>query len=246
MRSSLCCSPFKRLVFNLLLIFHLTLAHFITTSTQPLYRDDEFSALLQCKESFTISEDFSSDPYAYPKVAFWKLKEENSDCCSRDGVECNEDTGHVIRLDLTSSYVDASINSSCSLFKLVYLEWLSLADNGFNDFEIPSGFINLLGLSHLNLSFSAFSVQVPFQILELSGLVSLDLSKGSLSLQNPYIRSLVERLTHLKSLELRDISSPVTDVMANLSTLRYLLETADCKVDFQKRFFNFPTLIIFL
>ncbi|ESR61033.1 hypothetical protein CICLE_v10018213mg [Citrus x clementina] len=45
-----------------------------------------------------------------------------------DGIKCNEDTGHVIRLDLTSSCPNGSINSSSSLFQLVRLECPSLAN----------------------------------------------------------------------------------------------------------------------
>lgn len=108
----------------------------------------------------------------------------------------------MIRIDPASSYLYGSINSSSSLFKIVHLQWLSLADDDFDESEIPSGIINLSRLWLLNFSFSGFSGQVPFEILELSSLVSLDLSANPLSLQKPGLKTLVERLTNLKILDL--------------------------------------------
>uniref|UniRef100_A0A2N9GYY2 Leucine-rich repeat-containing N-terminal plant-type domain-containing protein n=1 Tax=Fagus sylvatica TaxID=28930 RepID=A0A2N9GYY2_FAGSY len=106
---------------------------------QPLCHDDESSALLQFKESFIINKSASSDdPFAYPKVNSWTLEGESSDCCSWDGVSCDEDTGHVIGLDLSSSCLYGSINSNSSLFRLVHLQSLNLAHNHFNYSQIPS------------------------------------------------------------------------------------------------------------
>ncbi|CAL9013554.1 unnamed protein product, partial [Prunus brigantina] len=70
-----------------------------------IYVLDECSALLQFKESFAISKSVSAYPLAYPKVAFWTLEgyQNRSNCCSWDGVECDEDSGHVVGLDLSSS-----------------------------------------------------------------------------------------------------------------------------------------------
>ncbi|BFG37537.1 hypothetical protein CerSpe_238110 [Prunus speciosa] len=46
---------------------------------------------------------------------------------SWDGVEYDEDSGHVIVLELRSSYLSRSINSSSSLFHLVHLHRLDLS-----------------------------------------------------------------------------------------------------------------------
>ena len=70
----------------------------------PLCHDDERSALLQFKQSFTIEESASSFPIACDRVRSWTPEGENgTDCCSWDGVNCDEDTGHVIGLDLNNS-----------------------------------------------------------------------------------------------------------------------------------------------
>ena len=148
----------------LLLFFH------VASSRQPLCHDSERSSLLRFKESFSIKKSASGDPSAFSKTALWNLEEDMSDCCSWDGVECNEDTGYVIELDLGSSCLYGPINSTSTLFNLVHLQWLSLADNNFNDSKIPSEIKNLSNLSHLNLSWSLFSGQIPSEILELSKL----------------------------------------------------------------------------
>ncbi|TXG55518.1 hypothetical protein EZV62_020774 [Acer yangbiense] len=232
--------------------FHLTVTYFASSmQQQPTCRDDERLALLQFKDSLIIHKPaFSWDPPAHPKVASWNLQETNSDCCSWDGVKCNEETGHVIRLDLSSSCLYGSINSTSTLFRLVHLQWLSLAYNDFNSSEIPATIKHLSRLKHLNLSSSHFSRQIPSELLDLSNLVSLDLSYNyypptNLELQNPGLRSLVEKLTNLKVLNLRRvyIASSVPHSLANLSSLTYLsLEECELQGEFPAQIFQLPNL----
>ncbi|KAJ6750418.1 hypothetical protein OIU85_000997 [Salix viminalis] len=122
------------------------------------------------------------------------------------GVECDRDSGHVIGLDLSSSFLYGSIDSNSTLFHLVHLRRLNLSDNDFNNSEIPSEIRNLPRLFDLNLSFSAFSGQIPAEILELSKLVSMDLGLNSLKLQKPGPQHLVEALTNLELPNLRFLS----------------------------------------
>ncbi|RXH93395.1 hypothetical protein DVH24_013971 [Malus domestica] len=121
------------------------------------------------KDSFTIDKSASSD--GYPKVSSWKPAEgENSTCCSWEGVKCDEKTGHVIALDLGSSCLYGSINSNSNLFRLVHLQRLNLCDNNFNYSQIPTSIRNFPSLTHLDLSFSVFSGQVPSEVSLLSNL----------------------------------------------------------------------------
>ena len=164
------------------LLFLIPLLHAIATtcfaSRQPvLCHDDESSALLQFKQSFHWNLNSCFDPSDYPpKISSWKVEGVDTDCCSWDGVECNEETGHVIGLDLSSSCLYGSMLSNSSLFSLVHLRRLNLAYNHFNSSQIPSGFSRLSGLTYLNLSSSSFSGQIPLNISVLSELTSLDLS----------------------------------------------------------------------
>ena len=93
---------------------YLLLPFFLVSSVQPLCHPDERSALLQFKESFVINNSASSSFYAYPKTESWKLEEESGDCCSWKGVQCDNSTGHVIALDLKSSYLYAVIPAAAS------------------------------------------------------------------------------------------------------------------------------------
>ena len=130
----------------------------------------------------------------------------------------------MIGLDLSSSQLYGSFNSS-SLFHLVYLQKLNLVDNDFNYSQIPPSIRYLSNSTHLDLSFSAFSGQIPPEIIfELSNLVSLDLSFNPLKLQKPSLKSVAENFTSLKLLHLGmvNISSPVPHILANLSSLTSL------------------------
>ncbi|TXG55452.1 hypothetical protein EZV62_020708 [Acer yangbiense] len=230
---------------------------------QPLCHDDERYALLQFKQSFLFGKDYCSNVLIsdYPKVESWKIEGGNSssaDCCSWDGVKCDEETGHVIKLDLTSSCLYGSINSTTTLFHLVHLQWLSLANNDFDFSEIPAAINNLSRLSHLNLSSSAISGQIPPQLLDLRNLVSLDLSGNSfievpgnethyLELGELSLQNLVEKLTNLKVLNLDrvQISSPIPHILANLSSLTYLsLQDCGLQGEFPSKIFLLPNLSV--
>ncbi|CAL2249109.1 unnamed protein product [Prunus armeniaca] len=226
-------------------------------STQALGQVDECSALLQFKESFAINKSVSADPLAYPKVSFWTREGagNRSNCCSWDGVECDEDFGHVIGLNLSSSCLYGSINSSNSLFHLVHLQRLDLSDNHFNFSQIPSRFgDDLSSLTYLNLSNSLFSREIPPEISKLSKLSTLDLSFNyqkvdddsfPLKLTNANMRSLVQNLTAIKQLHLNwvEMYSTVPDILVNASSLTSL-QLCGCRLngEFPIGIFHLPNL----
>ncbi|KAL7190021.1 hypothetical protein ACSBR1_039631 [Camellia fascicularis] len=140
-----------------------------SSSAQPLCPEDESLSLLQFKHSFFINKFASSDPSAYSKVESWKKFEGKSgDCCSWDDVECDHDSGHVVDLDLSTSFLYGSINSNSSLFNLVHLQRLNLSDNHFNFSQIPPRIGNLSRLTSLDIFYSAFFGQIPLNISYLS------------------------------------------------------------------------------
>ena len=170
---------FMPLCFLLSLQFRLILAH-SSPFIQPLCHPDDSSALLQFKQIFFINMSSPSIPWIdesdCEKVGSWTLEEgDKGDCCSWDGVECNEDSGYVIGLDLRSSCLYGPINSKNSLFRLVRLQRLDLSYSHFNYSPIPPQVHNLSRLVYLNLTASMFSGQIPFEISHLSHLTSLHL-----------------------------------------------------------------------
>ena len=144
----------------LVFMFHLFVAanslHSLQQPSLSSCHDDESFALLQFKKSFVIDESASVGEDAYPKILSWKPAAAK-ECCSWDGVECDLKTGYVVGLDLSSSYLSGTINTNSTLFHLAHLQRLNLADNDFNQSQIPITIRNLPMLHYLNLSGSFFS-----------------------------------------------------------------------------------------
>ncbi|GLT26974.1 hypothetical protein SLA2020_020080 [Shorea laevis] len=215
--------------FFLLSLVFLMISFFQLSSHQQLCHKDEYLALMQFKDNFVIERHVSTNPSTYPKVDLWKSQ--GVDCCSWEGIWCDQNTSHVIGLDLSSSCLFGSINSSSSLFRLGHLQYLNLALNDFNFSKIPSAVGNLSRLTYLNLSSSFFSGQIPHEISKLSKLAKLDLSfnldyshQRLLELKRPNLNSLTQNLTRLEWLDLSSVSinSPIPKTLGNMSSLTYL------------------------
>ncbi|XP_050279519.1 receptor-like protein 9DC1 isoform X2 [Quercus robur] len=186
------------------------------------------SALLHFSKSFSLKKSASLYVPSYPKTASWQ---EDKHCCSWDGVECDKNKSHVVGLDLTSSWLMGHIHSNSTLFFLPNLKRLNLADNDFNGSLIPSEFGNFKSLIYLNLSYSVFAGQIPFEISQLSSLVSLDLSKNELLLiKTPVLKRVFGNLTQLRELILysTNLSSIRPNSLMNLSSSLTTLSLQDC------------------
>ncbi|KAK4418917.1 Receptor-like protein 6 [Sesamum alatum] len=136
------------------------------------------------------------------KLVQWN---ESIDCCRWAGVKCDT-RGRVSSLDLSGESISGGINDAgSSLFRLVFLENLSLAQNYFGYSVLPFGFGKLTELSYLNLSNSGFSGQIPLDFTNLTRLVVLDLTDtyfSSLTLENPDLKRLIQNFTRLRELYL--------------------------------------------
>ncbi|KAI9108085.1 hypothetical protein K1719_020958 [Acacia pycnantha] len=211
----------------------------------------ESSALLQLKQSFVITKFASQSSLSYPKTNSWIP---NSDCCSWLGVKCDEQTGHVIGLDISSSQIYGSIGSNSTLFHLSQLQRLNLSDNHFNFSHIPSSLAHLSMLTRLDLSGSKFSGQIPEEISQLSNLLVLELCCNYvtssppiylLHLKQQNLRNIVQNLTNLQFLSLNyvNISSPIPSTLTNLSSLEYLrLLSTGVYGEFPIGIFHLPNL----
>ncbi|KAF3664928.1 hypothetical protein FXO38_09863 [Capsicum annuum] len=111
----------------------------------------------------------------------------SSDCCSWDGVICDEMTGHVIELNLSCSQLVGNIDSNSSLFQLTYLQRLDLSGNNFSNSQITPNFGRL-------------------QSLGLSGDFPLFLDDVELRLAPHDFKLILQNLTQLRELDLRYVN----------------------------------------
>ncbi|XP_059429264.1 receptor-like protein 6 [Corylus avellana] len=200
----------------LMAIYSLFLTISVFGVSSPCFRNEQ-SLLLQLKNNLTFDSTMST------KLVKWN---QSADCCSWEGVTCNE--GRVIGLDLTNESISGGLDNSSSLFSLQHLESLSLAYNDFKySHEIPSEFDKLANLSYLNLSNAYFVGQIPIAISRLTRLVTLDLSSdysvyyfNHLHLENPNFKVLIQNLSELMELNLDSvlISAPGNEWCRALSS----------------------------
>ncbi|KAL5572461.1 hypothetical protein UlMin_022058 [Ulmus minor] len=179
-----------------------------------------------------IKEDLKGDPTEeFKNVVFssWGNKEDKRECCNWVGIRCANNSGHVIRLDLSPrtmgyhEYVDGYLvgNVSSSLVNLRYLNYLDLSLIFLEG--IPSVIGNLTKLRYLNLSSTYANGEIPPQFANLSSLLVLDLCYSYLSAKS------LDWLSQFSSLKHLDLShsnlSQVNDwmkIISKLPSLRHL------------------------
>ncbi|XP_076892004.1 receptor-like protein EIX2 [Bidens hawaiensis] len=212
------CHKILHLVLCILSILLLWLK--TTTSTSVNHRlvpaathykciDKERDALLDFKSHI---QDLDS------LLSTWTIeKEENYECCNWSGVTCNNQTGHVTELHLSSYSLGGKI--SHSLVNLSYLSYLDLSENSFNG-TIPIFIGSMTQLGYLDLSFSSFKGTIPTSVGSLTKLTRLDLSGNFLTGTIPLI---IGSMTQLNYLDLSDnsFSGTIPRTVGSMTKLRY-------------------------
>ncbi|XP_074293511.1 receptor-like protein EIX1 [Silene latifolia] len=153
------------------LVRQLVLAALLYLLAQYVYlgfalgcHDAERQALFKLKQSFI-------DPVGF--LSSWK----GVDCCQWKGVACNNVTGYVTRLDLSSSgYMLTAHMLDASLIELSHLNYLDLSLIDFQGSRIPEFIGSLKHLRYLDLSDGNFSAVFPPQLGNLTTLKHLSLS----------------------------------------------------------------------
>ncbi|XP_044511529.1 receptor-like protein 6 [Mangifera indica] len=218
------------------LIFCLQLLLLYSQTFAKLCSQDQSSALLHFKQHFSFNNNRSPSicdehkVQSFPKMNSWK---EDGDCCSWDGVTCDTETGHVIGLDLSCSWLHGKIPSNSTLFLLSHMQSLSLCYNDFNYSEISPGFGRFPDLIVLRLSSSNFSGQLPSDISYLSKLVVLDFSGNSqVILEHLALEGMVRNLSKLEAVFLDDVNMSTTRPASftNLSSSLTDLSLIDCRL----------------
>ncbi|XP_060195969.1 receptor-like protein 9DC1 isoform X3 [Lycium barbarum] len=217
----------------LFLLYVAFLCQLVSSSSLPhLCPNDQALALLQFKHMFTINPNvslysecfnYAIDQWiydSYPKTLSWN---KSTDCCSWDGVYCEESTGQVIELNLCGSQLQGKFDSNSSLFQLSNLKRLDLSFNDFSGSLISPKFgpiskpiWNLTSIQWLDLSNNSFTGKI--QDFKSKTLYSIFLNHNQL--QGPIPKSLLNQ-QHLRNLFLsqNNLSGQIDSTICNLKKL---------------------------
>ncbi|XP_076919639.1 uncharacterized protein LOC143580527 [Bidens hawaiensis] len=172
--------------------------------------DKERDALLHFKEYI------HKDPHG--RLSSWTTDKEANDCCKWSGVNCNNKTSRVTRLDLSFGYLEGKISSS--LLDLTHLDHLDLYRNSFSG-TIPNFIGSMTQLRYLNLGLNHFTGSIPKFIGSMTHLRYLDLSCNDFVGPIPKFIGFMNQLRYL-DLGLNHFTGTIPPELGNLTNLQEL------------------------
>nr|GLL43384.1 leucine-rich repeat receptor protein kinase EMS1-like [Ipomoea trifida] len=187
--------------------FLLTFLAFVVTglcicsgsNTTGICKEEEKKALLCFKEDSKFPGNWVDN---------------KADCCTEwEGVVCDNVTGHVIELHLSTfeDNIQRGKFSSC-LLELKQLRYLDLSGLNFSESHIPNFIGSFVNLQYIDLSLTWFEGIIPHQLGNLSHLHTLRLGNEVLKADS------LDWLSSLSNLKVLDLS------FANLSMVHNLAE----------------------
>nr|KYP39082.1 Serine/threonine-protein kinase BRI1-like 2 [Cajanus cajan] len=159
------------------------------------------------------------------KLSSWSSEE---DCCTWKGVQCDNVTRRVTRLDLNQEYLEGEIN--LSLLQIEFLTYLDLSLNGFTGLSFPNTlnkslltpsntYANFSNLKYLDLSFNEDLHLDNLQWLsQLSSLKWLNLSLINLENETNWLQTMA---MHPSLLELRLASCYLNNISPSVMFVNF-------------------------
>ncbi|KAL2529349.1 disease resistance family protein/LRR family protein [Forsythia ovata] len=164
-------------------------------------------------------------------LSSWGSGKDKRECCNWVGIKCNNESGHVIQLDLNQLYpYQLRGKVSPALLELQDLNYLDLGGFDFGGSQIPKFIGYIKNLTDLNLRNSNFTGNVPCQLGNLTNLQTLDLTgKNGLRVKNLEWISCLSSLTYL---DLTGVNLNETNWLPQIMKLRLLrnLILSDCQL----------------
>ncbi|KAI9128318.1 hypothetical protein K1719_001311 [Acacia pycnantha] len=136
---------------------------------------------VKCRENERLSLVSLKHGFVDPKgcLSSWRSAANQIDCCTWNGVSCDNRTGHVFSLYLSDCDLEGTI--SPSLAELHHLTHLNLGHNNFTPTQFPTFLLSLKRLQYLDLYYTNLKGNIPLQLgYSLSHLQTLDLGGNQL------------------------------------------------------------------
>ncbi|EOA32750.1 hypothetical protein CARUB_v10016055mg [Capsella rubella] len=199
-RSQSCC--FLGIIITIyFFVFLHPLPNTFASPTRSVCLGDQRDALLELQKEFHV-----------PTTSWNK----STDCCSWEGVTCDDILGKVISLELRYRKANTSLKSSSGLFKLQHLRELDLSFCNLKG-KIPSSIGNLSHLTHLHLTYNLLVGEVPSSIGKLNQLEYMDLSYNDLKGNIPISFANFTKLSRLNLYE-NQFTGGLDIVLPNLTS----------------------------